>query len=183
MADLSRIAVVGTSGAGKTTMAASLAERLDVPHVELDALYHGPGWTPTPDDEFLAAASAAAAGDRWVIEGNWFSRLGHAVLGRATTVVWLDYDRPVVMLRVIRRSVARAVLRQELFNGNREDWRTWTHASHPIRWSWSTMHERRAHTHERLASLSDVEVVRLRRPADARRWLASVGTREPDGRD
>jgi AAA domain len=37
-----KIAVVGTSGSGKTTVARELARRLGVPHVELDALYHGP---------------------------------------------------------------------------------------------------------------------------------------------
>jgi adenylate kinase family enzyme len=39
-----RIAVVGTSGAGKTTLSARLASRLDCPHVELDAFQHGPNW-------------------------------------------------------------------------------------------------------------------------------------------
>ena len=37
---------MGVSGAGKTTLAARLGRLLDVPHVEIDALFHGPGWTP-----------------------------------------------------------------------------------------------------------------------------------------
>jgi adenylate kinase family enzyme len=37
--------VVGTSAVGKTTLAAALSRRLGVPHIELDALYWGPGWT------------------------------------------------------------------------------------------------------------------------------------------
>jgi adenylate kinase family enzyme len=39
-----RIAVVGTSGAGKTTFAARLAALLDCRHIELDAFQHGPNW-------------------------------------------------------------------------------------------------------------------------------------------
>jgi adenylate kinase family enzyme len=39
-----RLVVVGTSGSGKTTMAAHLARALGVVHVELDALQHGPDW-------------------------------------------------------------------------------------------------------------------------------------------
>jgi|SRR5438105_4840170 len=40
-----KIAVLGTSGSGKTTVARELARGLGLPHVELDALFHGPGWT------------------------------------------------------------------------------------------------------------------------------------------
>lgn len=43
-----RILVVGTSGAGKSRLAGQLAAALGVPHVELDALYWGPDWTPRP---------------------------------------------------------------------------------------------------------------------------------------
>lgn len=37
-----RVLVAGTSGAGKTTLARRTAAVLDIPHIELDALYHGP---------------------------------------------------------------------------------------------------------------------------------------------
>lgn len=38
-----RIVVKGSSGSGKSTVADELARRLGVPHIELDALHHGPG--------------------------------------------------------------------------------------------------------------------------------------------
>ena len=44
-----RILVAGTSGAGKTTVAAALSARLGIPHTDIDGLYHGPGWTPRPE--------------------------------------------------------------------------------------------------------------------------------------
>ena len=46
--DLRRTVVVGTTGSGKTTVAAELARRLGVSHVEMDALYWGPDWTSPP---------------------------------------------------------------------------------------------------------------------------------------
>lgn len=65
-----RVSVAGTSGSGKTTVARRLAERFGVPHVELDAHYHGPGWQPADPDALLAAVAEAAAGDGWVIDGK-----------------------------------------------------------------------------------------------------------------
>jgi energy-coupling factor transporter ATP-binding protein EcfA2 len=39
-----RIVVVGTSGAGKTTLARRIAALLELPHIELDAINWQPGW-------------------------------------------------------------------------------------------------------------------------------------------
>src|SRR5262249_28729574 len=119
-----RVAVVGSSGSGKTTMGRAIAARLGLDFVELDSIFHQPGWTELPDDEFRARVRAVVDRDAWVIDGN-YGVVRPLVLERATTVVWLDYSRPRVMQQVIRRSVARGLTRQELWNGNREDPRNW----------------------------------------------------------
>jgi len=51
--DLSRVVVLGCSGSGKSTLAHALAQKLDAPWVQLDALYWGPNWQPRPQREFL----------------------------------------------------------------------------------------------------------------------------------
>src|SRR5919205_3576218 len=118
-----KIAVVGTSGSGKTTVARELARRLGVPHVELDALYHGPGWTETPVEEFRRRVEAATDGSGWVVDGNYDGSLGDLVLGRADTVVWLDVPLRVALSRVTRRTIRRIRTNEELWSGNRESWR------------------------------------------------------------
>jgi hypothetical protein len=92
---------------------------------------------------------------------------------RATHLVWLDYERPVIMARVICRSLLRAVLRTELWAGNRERWRHLLRPSHPIRWAWSTWDRRRHETAERLAQEEYAHLVtlRLRRPTEAQRAI------------
>src|SRR2546425_568451 len=72
-ARLRRVNVKGTSGSGKSTFAAELARRLDVPYVELDALHHGPNWSEPTDEEFQERVREAMAGapDGWVIDGNY----------------------------------------------------------------------------------------------------------------
>ena len=41
---MERIAIVGSSGAGKTWLAGRVAAALSLSHVEFDAVHHGPGW-------------------------------------------------------------------------------------------------------------------------------------------
>jgi len=68
---LNRIVVVGSSGSGKSTMARELSRVLQAPHVELDAIRHGPHWTETPDKEFCSKIAVATQGERWVVDGNY----------------------------------------------------------------------------------------------------------------
>src|SRR5208282_1090204 len=96
-----RIVVVGTSGAGKTTLAKAIAARLAIPHIELDALEWGPGWTPlsaVDPDALVRRVDAATAADAWVMDGN-YGLVRDLTWQRATHLVWLDYHRPVIMMR------------------------------------------------------------------------------------
>jgi adenylate kinase family enzyme len=115
-----RVVIIGNSGSGKTTLAARLAAQLQLAHIELDGLFHQPGWTPLADAAFRAAVDNALPVDgRWVADGN-YRRVRDIVWGRADTIVWLDLPRRVVTARILRRSVRRVLLRTELWNGNCE---------------------------------------------------------------
>ena len=133
-----RVSVVGTSGSGKSTLASQLADILGVPHLELDAVHHQPGWEPLPTDEFRRIVAARAAAGGWVIDGN-YGRVRDLVWARADTVVWLDPPKRTVMRRVVWRTLRRVALRRELWNGNRERWRnffTWNPEQSVISWAW-----------------------------------------------
>jgi len=133
-----RVSVVGNSGSGKSTVARELALVLGVPHLELDGVFHQPGWVPLPEDEFRRVVGAVAAGDGWVMDGN-YSVVRPLVWARADTVVWLDLPRRTVMRQVVWRTLRRAVTRQDLWNGNRESLRnflTWDPQESIISWAW-----------------------------------------------
>lgn len=116
-----RVSVVGSSGSGKSTVARKLAARLGLPCLELDSIFHQPNWTPLPDDVFRARVTEFIEQDSWVVDGNYTSHgVADLVSPRADTIVWLDLARSVVMWRVIRRTMERAITREELWNGNRE---------------------------------------------------------------
>ncbi|MBV8507019.1 MAG: hypothetical protein JOZ11_14575 [Alphaproteobacteria bacterium] len=170
-----RIVVVGTSGAGKTTLARRIAALLELPHIELDAINWQSGWrdlTRHDPEEFVRRVAEAIEAEAWVTDGN-YGPVRDMVWPRATHLVWLDYERPVIMARVISRTFFRAVLRTELWAGNRERWRQMLRPSHPIRWAWSTWERRRRETAERLAQreCAHLVVFRLRRSTEVQRTL------------
>lgn len=142
-----RVAVLGTSGSGKTTFARRLALSGGLRHIELDAVNWGPDWrdlnTHDPS-EFRRRVEAETTAERWVSDGN-YGRVRDLVLGRATHMVWLDYGRSVTMRRVLWRSLVRALDGRELWpgTGNRETFRRWLDKDHPIRWAWDTYEDRR----------------------------------------
>src|ERR1700704_5000551 len=137
-----RLVVVGTSGSGKTTMAARLARSLGGSHAELGALRHGRNWEQATEAQLRERAADATTGEGWVVDGN-YSAVRDVVWPHATAIIWLDYDRAVVMRRVIWRSFERAVTRRPLWNDNRERPREWLESGHPIRWAWTTHADRR----------------------------------------
>jgi adenylate kinase family enzyme len=178
-----RIAVAGTTGSGKTTLARGLSQTLALPFVELDAINWQAGWrdlvTHDPE-EFQRRVDQATAGPAWVVDGN-YGLVRQMVWGRATHLVWLDYARGVIMRRVITRSILRALDGKELWAGNREDWRRWLDPEHPIRWAWDTWARRRRQYEQMLAepAHAHLKVLRLRRPSEAGRVLERLADQAP----
>jgi adenylate kinase family enzyme len=120
-----KVNVRGPTGSGKTTTSRRLAQKLGVPHIELDALYHGPNWAEPTRDEFRARVEAAltSAQQGWVVDGSYDSKLDGLVLERADTLVFLDLPLHVCMRRIWRRTWRRIVRRENLWNDNRETFR------------------------------------------------------------
>jgi adenylate kinase family enzyme len=169
-----RIVVVGSSGTGKTTLAARIAARLGITHADMDGFFHGPGWVRRE----TAAADVAAfvSGGTWITERP-YTEVWDTVMARATLVVWLDYPVWLQMSRVVRRTVVRSLRRIELWNGNYEPpLRTFfTDRDHIVRWAWRTRHK----YDDLPAQLAgrgrrDLPIVRLRSHRAAERWLAGL---------
>ena len=97
-----RILVLGHCGAGKSTLAVELGERLRLPVVHLDRLSWLPGWEERDRELFKNLQRDAAAGERWIIEGNYSSTLPLR-LPRAQAAIWLDYPLWLCLWRIVRR--------------------------------------------------------------------------------
>jgi adenylate kinase family enzyme len=101
-----RIAIVGCSGGGKSTLARALGPALGLPVVHIDAVFWKPGWTESDRETFRAALSAALSGDRWVCDGN-FPSVADISLARADTIVWVDQAIPLCLWRAVWRALTQ----------------------------------------------------------------------------
>ena len=114
-----RIAVVGTSCTGKTTLARKISRLIDASHIELDSIYWGPNWDPLPPEQFRALARKNLETACWVVDGN-YSVVRDIVWSRATILIWLNYSFPIVFGRALARTFKRVAFKEELYSGNRE---------------------------------------------------------------
>lgn len=165
-----RVLVAGTSGSGKTTLAARAGAVLDVPHVEIDALFHGPGWIRRPS--FEADVDRFTSQPAWVTEWQYGS-VRARLISRADLLVWLDLPRTRVMRQVIRRTLVRRLRRQQLWNGNVEPplWTILADPDHIVRWAWKTHHRTASWVAESLRECPDLTVVRLRSGRESADWI------------
>jgi adenylate kinase family enzyme len=173
-----RVAVMGGSCVGKTTVSRRLAAALGVPHIELDALHHDPGWQEAPADVFQARVRAAfdAATDGWVADGNYRSKLGSLVLERADTAVILGQPFYVAFGRALRRTIGRTITREELWNGNREQIRH-LFTQYWIPWWVLRTHRRYAReVPKRAAEHPHLDLVHLRSDDQVELFLQSIQT-------
>ena len=169
-----RINVVGKTGSGKTTLAGAIAARTDIPHIEMDAHFWGPDWTPVPRSQFLTIIQQAVMQPRWVIDGN-YSSARPFIIPHLQLLVWLDYPLAVSLWQLTRRGVGRIVTGEDLWGtGNRESARK-MFASRDSLYVWAVKSHRKLRRRY-LAVVDDpayaqVAIVRLRSPRATRQWV------------
>lgn len=188
-----RIHVVGNTAAGKSTLGARLAQALDVPFVELDALNWEPGWSglnATNPEEFERRIHAATAGAGWVVAGSYIGFSQRIFWPRLQTVIWLDLPLPQLVWRVLTRSWRRWRTHELLWGTNYE--RFWPQLmvwrkTDSLVW-WAVTQQRRKRR-SMLAAMADprwahVHVVRLTSAAEIAAFteaVASVLAAQPPG--
>ena len=85
-----RIAVIGNSGGGKSTLARRLAARNGLPHIEVDRLLWQEGWQLTPAEIYDRQHAEVIQGEHWIVDGLGRRDSIPERLNRATQIIVID---------------------------------------------------------------------------------------------
>jgi adenylate kinase family enzyme len=168
---MNRILVIGSSAAGKSTVAREISELLGVELIHLDKELWKPGCRlSNPDEEREVVARLLELRDRWVMDGNYTESLKMR-LERADSVVWVDFSRPRCLLRAMRRLLQfRGRTRPDMGAGCPEEFNL-----HFIKWIWRYPHDERPKLDRLVAAHGPhVTVHHLRNPRHVRDFLEHV---------
>lgn len=90
MENINRIAIIGSPGSGKTTLASEIENIYNLPVLNLDSLYQLPNWVMRDPKERDKEILEEAQKDKWIIDGTFIDTLEERVK-RADKVIFLDY--------------------------------------------------------------------------------------------
>lgn len=98
------------------------SSKLELPHLELDSIFHQAGWTQLPEDYLRRRVRRYLdTHESWVIDGN-YAPVRDLDWAEGTDVVWLHPPRWRMMRQIIGRSISRTVTREEVWSGSCEPW-------------------------------------------------------------
>lgn len=105
-----KIQVIGCSGTGKTYLAHALAEKYQIPHLDLDDIFwdNREGAYGKKYDEAVRQAllSEYLTKENWIIEGVYYKWTAQ-VFEDADVIVFLDIPSRIYLWRIIKRFVKR----------------------------------------------------------------------------
>lgn len=163
-----RVLIIGPCGAGKSTLARELGERLALPVFHMDKLNWQPGWIEGGKGEIRRQLIDIVATDRWLIDGNYGGTLRER-LERADTVVYLDLPISLCFARVLRRIwTYRGRTRPDMTEGCPERFDL-AFLLYLLRWNSGP----RPRTEAKLKG-HEAKVLRLKSPAALERWMATL---------
>ena len=163
-----RILIVGSGGAGKSTLSRQLATQWDLPVIHLDALFWQPGWRPTPRPEFMSKVKVELTKPEWIIDGNYDSSI-ELRAQYADLIIFLDFSNILCLYRACKRAWKyRGTTRPDMGKDCPEkmDWEF-------ARWIWRFPKDARPEI-VGLLSKAQVDVISLKSPKEVRRWLQSI---------
>jgi hypothetical protein len=113
------------------------------------------------------------AGDRWVLDtayGAWLD----VVLPRVQLIVALDYSRWFSLQRLVRRTIAQAITKEPICNGNTQSWRGLYARDSILRWHFKTFERKRRRMHAWATAAEGPRVLLIRSPRQLKEVLPRI---------
>ncbi len=166
---MERILIIGCGGAGKSTLARQLGEKLNLPVVHLDKLFWHPGWVESTEDEIDAKILEEMQKPQWILDGNYNRTLSKR-LEYCDTVIYLDFSRFACLMGVVKRVLTTyGTVRPDMAEGcpERFDWEF-------LQWIWNFNRDHREKYYRMLNEAAGIEKIVLKNRRAVKRFLQSL---------
>ncbi|RLL48347.1 DNA topology modulation protein [Oceanobacillus piezotolerans] len=167
---MKKVILIGSGGAGKSTLARQLGEKLQINVYHLDALFWKPHWVGVPKDEQIKIQKNLVKKEEWIIDGNYGSTMDIR-LHAADTVIFLDIHRTICLFCVLTRIFQyRNKTRPDMGKGCKEKFNLGF-----IKWIWKYPKTKKPEILMSLAHLSkDKQIIILKTPKEVQQFLEKV---------
>lgn len=166
---MERILIIGCGGAGKSTLARQLGEKLNIPVVHLDQLFWKPGWVERSDEEFDVILEQELEKPKWIMDGN-FNRTMPKRLEKCDAVIYLDFSRFACLRGVAKRVLTNyGKVRPDMGAGCPERFDLVF-----LKWVWNFNKNKRESYYRLLNEAEGVETIVLKNRRQVKKFLKSL---------
>lgn len=166
---MERILIIGCGGAGKSTLARQLGEKLNIPVVHLDQLFWKPGWVERSDEEFDVILEQKLEKPKWIMDGN-FNRTMPKWLEKCDAVIYLDFSRFACLRGVAKRVLTNyGKVRPDMGAGCPERFDL-----DFLKWVWNFNKNKRESYYRLLNEAEGVETIVLKNRRQVKKFLKSL---------
>ena len=166
---MERIIIIGCGGAGKSTLARQLGEKLSIPVVHLDRLFWKPGWVEETQEEFDRKLAQELQKPQWIMDGN-FNRTMPQRVAKCDTIIYLDFNRFACMMGVVKRVLTTyGTVRPDMGEGcpERVDFEF-------LKWVWNYNKNKRQRNYQLLNEATHAQTIVLKNRRAVRKFLAQL---------
>ena len=166
---MERIIIMGCGGAGKSTLARQLGQKLGLPVVHLDKLFWKPSWISLTQEEFDIVHREAIAQEKWIMDGN-FNRTLPERVERCDAIIYLDFSRVACLMGVAKRVLTTyGKVRPDMGEGcpERIDWDF-------LKWVWNFNKNKRESNYRLLNEAKGKETIVLKNRRAVKKFLEQI---------
>lgn len=166
---MERVLIIGCGGAGKSTLARQLGEKLNIPVVHLDKLFWKPGWVESSKEEIDEKIRMEMAKPQWIMDGNYNRTLPQRVQ-YCDTVIYLDFSRFACIRGVLKRVITTyGTVRPDMGEGCPERFDL-----EFLKWVWNYNKDKRASNYALLNEATHARTIVLKNRKMVKHFIQSL---------